>query len=250
MAETIVRSRWASTGSSMLAAALAVTLALAGLLLSLWPALGLSLLGASTLLLVAGVASARATRRAHLARGERGWGALAAYVVHALSALVVSVCLLGGSALSALVTLGPPLPPRREPSALESRAPELLAVAGLVGVAYVAYALGDDGDANASTAAASASGAAASPPGGVASAPGAAASALLESPRSEGFPFGAVLLGALGVVGVGEYLWEHREEAAWLAGIVGIVALAVALDDRPGIAAPPATSGPASAVAP
>jgi hypothetical protein len=236
----------------MLAAALAVSLALAGLLLSLWPALGLSLLGASTLLLVVGVASARAARRAHLARGERGWGALAAYAVHALSVLVVSVCLLGGSALAALVTLGPPLSPRREPSALESRAPELLAVAGLVGVAYVAYALGDDGDANASTAAASASGAAPSPRGAAASAPGATASApdAAESPRSEGFPFGAVLLGALGVVGVGEYLWEHREEVAWLAGIVGIAALAVALDDRPGTAAPPATSGPASGVAP
>jgi hypothetical protein len=46
------------------------------------------------------------------------------------------------------------------------------------------------------------------------------------------FPFGAVVLGAFAVVGVAEYAWEHREEAAWVAGILGLAATAAAFDEE------------------
>jgi hypothetical protein len=225
----------------MFAAGLAVGLALAGLLSSLWPVLGLLLLGASVLSLVLGLASARLARRAHLARGERGWGALVAYVVHALASLVVFASLLGGGVLGALVTFGPPLPPpshasRSSPS-FEARAPELLAVAGIVGTVYVLHALseadGHDADtlpASASRADASASRADASASRADASASQADASASARDAGGDDFPFGAVVLGAFGVVGVAEYVWAHREEAAWVAGILGLVAVAAALE--------------------
>ena len=204
----------------MFAAGLAVGLALAGLLSSLWPVLGLLLLGASVLSLVLGLASARLARRAHLARGERGWGALVAYVVHALASLVVFASLLGGGVLGALVTFGPPLPPpshasRSSPS-FEARAPELLAVAGIVGTVYVLHALSEADGHDADTLPASAS--------------RADASASARDAGGDDFPFGAVVLGAFGVVGVAEYVWAHREEAAWVAGILGLVAVAAALE--------------------
>jgi hypothetical protein len=218
----------------MFAAGLAVGLALAGLLSSLWPVLGLLLLGASVLSLVLGLASARLARRAHLARGERGWGALVAYVVHALASLVVFASLLGGGVLGALVTFGPPLPPpshasRSSPS-FEARAPELLAVAGIVGTVYVLHALSEADGHDADTLPASASRADASASRADASASRADASASARDAGGDDFPFGAVVLGAFGVVGVAEYVWAHREEAAWVAGILGLVAVAAALE--------------------
>ncbi|MBX7195628.1 MAG: hypothetical protein K1X94_26465 [Sandaracinaceae bacterium] len=256
MTDARPRARWASAGSSVLAAGLAVGLALAGLLLSLWPALGLSLLGASTILVVLGVAAARAARREHASRGERGWGVLAAYVVHALAALVVGVSWLGGGVLGALVTFGPPLPPARHASSssYESRAPELLAVAGIVGAAYVLHVVsrsdapdapGANADASASQADASASQADASASQADASASQADASASRDprgSSDADAFPLGAALLGALAVVGAAEYGWEHREDVAWVAGVLGLVAVAAVLDD--GASTPPAPAAP------
>lgn len=71
---------------------------------------------------------------------------IAAYLTNALAAIVVPVLVLAGTAVSALVLLGPLVATHGRPAGspdvaqLEARAPELLAVAGIVSALCVAYA--------------------------------------------------------------------------------------------------------------
>ena len=63
------KAGWASSGRSALAALLAVLVGLAGVVLSLWPAIGLPVLAVSVGLLALGVAMARRASRERHARG-------------------------------------------------------------------------------------------------------------------------------------------------------------------------------------
>lgn len=72
--EASPRTGWASSGRSALAALLAVLTGLAGVVLSLWPEIGLPVLAVSVALLVLGVAMSLYVSRKRRALGLSRWG--------------------------------------------------------------------------------------------------------------------------------------------------------------------------------